>query len=273
MCYTVQKHHYSAFEEVEMDNLNLVNSYSLRKIHFPDKHITGNVKFKIPCIGYVLRGSGCFLYKGATHVAHSGDLIYIAAGTKYYSVWSGDEADGSGEIEFYTMSFSFSSPYAYSEYKFQLIKDYPAERFDLLYHAWIREDTLEAMSHFYSILSDVYPRLSLNEGSSRFTSISPAIEYIETNFKENISVEELARVCYCSESAIYKLFSETVGVSPIHYKHNMMIQHALHLLSNTDMSIEEISAESGFSSSNYFRKIFRSVTGSNPNDLRKRNRK
>lgn len=256
-----------------MDNLNLINSYTITKIHFPDKHITGNVKFIIPCIGYVIRGSGCFLHKGTTHTACAGDLIYIAAGTKYYSVWSGEEADGSGDIEFYTMSFSFSSPYAYSDYKFQLVPQYPAEQFDLLYDAWIKGNYLEAMSHFYAILNDLYPRLSSDESSSRFTSIAPAIDYIEANFKENISVEFLAKLCFCSESAIYKLFAETVGASPIRYKHNMMIQHALHLLSNTNLSIEEVSAESGFSSSNYFRRIFKAVTGSNPNDLRKRNKK
>jgi len=49
-----------------------------------------------------------------------------------------------------------------------------------------------------------------------------------------------------------------------------MIQNALHLLSSTDMTIEEISEECGFSSSNYFRKVFKNITKASPKELRKR---
>ena len=45
-------------------------------------------------------------------------------------------------------------------------------------------------------------------------------------------------------------------MSPIVYKHNILIQHALDMLIHTDLSIEEISVKLGFSSANYFRKIF-----------------
>ncbi|MBR2339679.1 MAG: helix-turn-helix transcriptional regulator [Clostridia bacterium] len=256
-----------------MERLNIINSLSLKKICFPTKHITGNSKFKIPCIGYVIHGSGRFLYKGAVHTAYAGDLIYIAAGTKYYSVWSGDGDDGSGEIQFYSLNYSFSSPYAYSEYRFQIVRAFPADKFHSLYAACEMCNQLRAMSVLYSLLDDVYPRLVPNNGRVCRTSISAAIEYIEEHFKESISVSTLAKLCFCSESAIYKLFSESVGVSPINYKHNMMVSHALYLISNTDVSIEEISLQSGFSSSNYFRRVFHKITGSNPNDLRKRNKK
>ena len=49
-----------------------------------------------------------------------------------------------------------------------------------------------------------------------------------------------------------------------------MIQHAIELLANTDMTVEEISRRVGFSSSNYFRKIFIKLTDKTPKELRKR---
>lgn len=48
-----------------------------------------------------------------------------------------------------------------------------------------------------------------------------------------------------------------------------MIQHAIELLIHTEMSIEEISRTIGFSSSNYFRKIFYKLTKKTPKELRK----
>ncbi|MEE1048063.1 MAG: helix-turn-helix domain-containing protein [Clostridia bacterium] len=48
-----------------------------------------------------------------------------------------------------------------------------------------------------------------------------------------------------------------------------MIQHALDLLSNTTLSIEEISSKTGFSSPNYFRTVFLKLTGSSPKNFHK----
>ena len=87
-------------------------------------------------------------------------------------------------------------------------------------------------------------------------------------FNEEISIIKLCDLCMCSESTLFKSFQSTVGVSPIKYKHNIMIQTSLSLLSDSDLSIEEISRECGFSSSNYFRKIFKETTGTTPKKLK-----
>ena len=48
-----------------------------------------------------------------------------------------------------------------------------------------------------------------------------------------------------------------------------MIQKAIELISNTTLSIEEISTKVGFGSSNYFRKVFFQMTDKKPKELRK----
>lgn len=248
-----------------MDNAYIINSLHMNTVQFDKHHITGDISFRSPCIGYVKKGMGRFLYEGTTHVAQGGDLIYIAAGTKYYSVWFGEP-----KIEFYSFNFSFSSICSYSDYKFQIIKDYPADTIEKMYQAHEQNDHLACMSYLYATLGELYPRLLPSKRSPMQKNIEPALLYIEEHFRENISVSDLARICFCSESSVYKLFQAATGTSPIHYKHNIMIQHALHLLSSTDMTIEEISEECGFSSSNYFRKVFKSITKASPKELRKR---
>ncbi|MBQ6908170.1 MAG: helix-turn-helix transcriptional regulator [Clostridia bacterium] len=80
----------------------------------------------------------------------------------------------------------------------------------------------------------------------------------------------MAELCHISESGFFKLFKAVTGVTPITYKHNIMIQHAIDMISNTSLSIEEISGLVGFPSSNYFRKVFADMTGTTPKKLRKR---
>lgn len=225
-------------------------------------HHTKNVQhsFRNPCIGYLLKGEGEFLYKGKKYYAKKGDLIYIAAGTRYYSFWYGNP-----EIEFYSIDFRFNVNSAYSEYRFQIVKDFEIEFFDKMYEA---ENSLQLMSALYSILSGLYPKMK-KEQSFKNSTITPALDYIETHFKENFSIKALARLCNLSESHFFALFKKQTELSPIQYKHNLLVQNAIDMLTMTDKTIEEISEELNFSSSNYFRKIFFSVTGHMPKEYRK----
>lgn len=224
-------------------------------------HHTKNVQhnFKSPCIGYLLKGEGEFLYKGKKYYAKEGDLIYIAAGTRYYSFWYGYP-----EIEFYSIDFNFNVNSAYSEYRFQIVKNFKTDFFDKMYEA---ENSLQLMAALYSVLADLYPKMK-KEHFSKDSVITPAIDYIESRFKENLSIKTLADFCNLSESHFFTLFKKQTGLTPIQYKHNLLVQNAIDMLTSTDKTIEEISQELNFSSSNYFRKIFTSITGHTPKEYR-----
>lgn len=245
-----------------MDSKQLINHFSMNKYKYLHKKITGNAKFQSPCIGYVLSGRGRFLYEGKAYTANVGDLVYIAAGTRYYSVWFGNP-----DIEFYSINCSFSGKQTMAEYKFQIIKNYPAQLFHEMYNKYDKDNFL-CISAFYQLLNDLNKRLIPTEKNTSMKNIEPALEYIENHSNEDISIDKLCDICYCSESTIFKSFQNAVGVTPIKYKHNIMIQTALRLLADTKLSIEEISAECGFSSSNYFRKTFKEITGTTPKTLR-----
>lgn len=241
---------------------NLIKNYNLKKYEFQNTHSGGpNVYFNL-CIGYVKKGYAKFLYKGQTIYAHTGDLIYIAYGTRYYSVWF-----GSPDIEWYSINFSFKSQYDFCEYQFQILKNYPCELFDKMYEAYENSYFL-SVSYFYQLLDDIFVKLNTVSNHVSYPTIEPAIEYIENNYNKNISISTLAGLCHCCESGFFNLFKKSTGVTPITYKHNIMIQHSLDLLSHTTLSIEEISIQTGFSSSNYFRRIFTKLTGKTPKELR-----
>jgi len=241
----------------------LISNYSFEKKTYQNIHSAGpKLYFYKPCIGYVKKGYAKFLYKGQTLYAYEGDLIYIAYGTKYHSVWF-----GSPDIEWYSINFSFKSQYDFCEYQFQILKDYPSELFDKMNENY-ENSYLMSVSYFYQLLDDIYQKLKAASMPVSYMTIEPAVEYIENNYNQNISVSTLAKLCHCSESGFFKLFRKSTGVTPIAYKHNIMIQHSLDLLSYTNLSVEYISTRVGFSSSNYFRKIFIKLTGKTPKELR-----
>ena len=246
-----------------MDNECLVSNYSFKKYNYKNIHSVGpDLYFHNPCIGYIKKGYAKFFYKSQTIYASEGDLIYIAYGTKYHSIWF-----GSPDIEWYSINFSFKSQYDFCEYQFQVLKNYPPELFEKMHKAF-KNSYMLSVSYFYMLIDDIYKKLEKDLKPPSYYKIEPAIEYIESNYNHNIPIRTLAELCHCSESGFFKLFRKSTSVTPISYKHNIMIQHALDLLSHTDLSIEEISYRTGFSSSNYFRKIFKDLIGKTPKQMR-----
>ncbi len=242
----------------------LLKEYSIVRMEFQNTHSAGTlISYDHPCIGFLKKGTGTFLYNGTTYFAEAGDLVYIAKGTKYYSVWS-----GTPEIVFYSINYDFLSPYAFYPFRFQIVKQFPAQNFDQFYH-FFGKDSLMALSYFYQALSSLYAVMQEEKVSDDERAVEPAIRYIETRFSESISIAQLCQLCHCSESWLFKTFRSATGVSPIVYKHNILIQHALDMLIHTDLSIEEISVKLGFSSANYFRKIFCKIVHKSPREIRK----
>lgn len=242
----------------------LISAYKYTFFKFDQTHTSGStVLFKNPCIGYIIKGKAQFLYNGKTYYAAEGDVIYIAKGTKYYSVWTGEP-----EIEFHSIDLSFVKPYSFYEYRFQIVNNYPSVLFDKMRETYTTDIYL-SVSNLYRLLSDLYKRMIAEESDfCSKTRIQPAIDYIENNYDAPISIETLSKLCHLCSSGLFKQFKSATGVTPIAYKHNIMIQNALDLLAHSDLTIEEISEKVGFSSSNYFRKVFFDITGKTPKEVR-----
>ena len=106
-----------------MEQLGFINFFEVYRSQYQYSHTAGHtIRFARPCIGYLLKGKCELLRGGKTYHAEEGDLLYIAADTEYYSVWSGDP-----EICFYSIPFAFHDKTSFYHYRFQIRKNYPAE--------------------------------------------------------------------------------------------------------------------------------------------------
>ena len=251
----------------EMSKLEYINNFTCRDCRFNRYHMAGSQFYRHPCMALLIEGKAEFLYEGKKYEINKGDLVYIARGTKYFSVWSGDP-----EIRFYSIHFSFSKATDYDDFPFQVVHCNTADKalLDDLMELY-ELAPLKSIGLFYTFLEGLYSRLELSDREKmNYQAILPALEYIDKNCTGKFSVLDLAKLCHLSQSHFFALFKKIMGCAPIEYKNNLLVQKSLELLSSTNKTIEEISYELGFSYPSYFRRVFKALTGQNPKDVRKK---
>ncbi len=106
--------------------------------------------------------------------------------------------------------------------------------------------------------------------SSEDTILAHALEYIRQNYKNRITVAELAVFCHCSESYLSRIFKRRTGVNITIYVNRVRMEFAKKPLCCSDESIAEIAAAAGFGDPTYFSRVFTQIIGISPTEFRKR---
>lgn len=94
--------------------------------------------------------------------------------------------------------------------------------------------------------------------------------YIEANFTDpNLSLDSLGERFGVSGKNLSKWFKELFGVKFVDFLIDLRMRHAKRLLTETDESVQDISAAVGYSSPISFIRAFKKTTGFSPGDFRK----
>ena len=102
--------------------------------------------------------------------------------------------------------------------------------------------------------------------------IHEALEYIEHNFQNNITIEGIAEVCGLNRSYFGKIFKDTVGSSPQEFLMNFRMAKAAEHLKLTSLSISDIGLAVGYDNSMHFSRAFKSIYNISPRDWRNQNK-
>ncbi|WP_426670100.1 helix-turn-helix domain-containing protein [Mucilaginibacter sp. McL0603] len=94
-------------------------------------------------------------------------------------------------------------------------------------------------------------------------------EFIQENFIEDLSLEQVAAKACMSAYHFNRIFKKFTWSSPYQYLLNFRLQHAEHLLKDTDKSITLVSHLSGFNSPDHFSYAFKSKNRLSPIEYRK----
>lgn len=101
--------------------------------------------------------------------------------------------------------------------------------------------------------------------------IKEALAFIEQNFQNDISVEDIASVCKLNRSYFGKIFKNAIGKSPQEFLLNYRMIKATELLKLTQLSIGDISNAVGYTNQLHFSRAFKNVYGVSPREWRKEN--
>lgn len=86
---------------------------------------------------------------------------------------------------------------------------------------------------------------------------------------KELRLEEVARQCGMSGGHLSRLFHEETGMTFCGYVAKFRVEHARGLLRRGSKTVTEIAFESGFQSISQFHRVFRSVYGVSPREMRK----
>ena len=95
-----------------------------------------------------------------------------------------------------------------------------------------------------------------------------ALSFIDQNYQNDISIEDIAAVCGLNRSYFGKIFRDTVGESPQEFMLHYRMARAAQLLKETRQPIGEIAPQVGYANQLHFSRAFKNVHGVSPREYR-----
>jgi len=96
------------------------------------------------------------------------------------------------------------------------------------------------------------------DGKTRYSGVvQTAMYYIKNNYKEDISLHDIAKYSEITPSYLSGLFKREVGIPISEYVMNLRIEKAKKLLAESEKKVFQIAVEVGFHNIKYFGRAFR----------------
>ena len=138
------------------------------------------------------------------------------------------------------------------------------------------ESELRIQMLFFSVWAHIYHHgkgtvIEHVKSNHHLTTLKEMITYIQQHYQEKISLDDISAAGCVGKTMCTKLFSTYVNRTPFEFLRDYRIEQSMELLKNSDLSITDISYETGFSSPSYFGECFRGATGNTPLEYRREN--
>lgn len=125
---------------------------------------------------------------------------------------------------------------------------------------------------FDALLRSITPEQQTSSKRLKDYYIRESLVFIEQNFQNDISVEDIAEVCGLNRSYFGKIFKDSTGKTPQQFLLTYRMIKATELLKLTNLSIGDISTAVGYANQLHFSRAFKNVYGVSPRIWRSENR-
>ena len=225
-------------------------------------------------ISYIAKGKGYFSSEGIETYLCEGDcFVFRPNAPHYYESLSDDYCD-------YWVAFNGES----ADKLFDFICQGSAEvfaventSFQKMYFEKMLKEACETGSFYdeklsvqlYSYILKTAENKQNHPFSTKKKRFVPILEYIENNYKNTITLDELAQVAKLSKYRFCGAFKEAFGIGAIKYIIQFRIQKSKELLlNNKNKTVDEIAKEVGFKDSSYFCCSFKKYENITPEQFR-----
>ena len=107
---------------------------------------------------------------------------------------------------------------------------------------------------------------SVKDNTTR--NIKTILDYIDENYMNPITIEELAESVNLSKHYFMRFFKKYMGMTCIEYINDYRLNIATNLLLTTGLQITEVAAKIGITNLSYFNRIFKKKYNMTPKEYR-----
>ena len=230
-------------------------------------------------IHYISKGYGTFKINDEVYNLKQGDIFILLKGMNVEYIASIDEP-----WEYYWIGFSGSKANECLN-RTAIIESYAASckedskiphiilnmcEISKTYNPSCSDDILllkELYSLLYALIEE-FPKPFEYKDKELHAYIQEAINFINSNYMNSITVNEIANHVNLSRSYLYKMFIKNLKISPQKYLINLRMYKATLLLKNTKIPIGEVASKVGYSDSLLFSKTFSKYFSMSPLNYR-----
>lgn len=129
------------------------------------------------------------------------------------------------------------------------------------------------MAQLYSLFGFLLDNVSWETKPNEATAESylmKALDFIDTNFFDNITVNDIAAKVGLSRKALTAVFTNLTSFSAKDYLIYYRITRAVNLLRNSTLSIQQVAESVGYNDQFYFSKQFKKNVGMTPTECRRK---
>jgi len=108
-------------------------------------------------------------------------------------------------------------------------------------------------------------------GKGQNKRLAEIIEYIQSNYREPLTLEEVAGLHYITVPYLSKFFKKQTGKTFSHYLNEIRLAHAVNELVNSNKPITRIALDNGFPNLAAFNRVFKENYNLKPLEYRKKN--
>ena len=122
----------------------------------------------------------------------------------------------------------------------------------------------QVFSHIVSTKQYQLVTIIRTQTKQNISAVQVVIEYIQKNYMENLSFDELLQLTNYSKSHFCKIFKDTTGMNLTEYINKYRVERACLELQFTKKNITEIAMQTGFNNIQYFSRIFKEYMDCSP---------